>query len=270
MEVPESLIDKKRNYEAGILYQNDCLLCTVLNEQVNKYNQKFLTPLKDLKFTIAAYKLLDKKLAKCVSKCGSEFWSPIKTLNFSFVENIKDTTIIEIIKNLFFSKFETLKISFEISTLGSLSFKNYAKYFLRIMPKATKQLVMYGITISRRHFEAIFHTINHLENLEFEVCKIDSYNLRLREDLDFKVKSLSFLSSGEVSNSNWLAHPDRFDAILKAFSKCSLKKSLRLVDIKWCYIHQDIARSMFFKHNLTDIEVCGLYDKNYKIYSFIL
>ncbi|CAI2378148.1 unnamed protein product [Moneuplotes crassus] len=138
------------------------------------------------------------------------------------------------------------------------------------MHRVSKELVLYGLTINRRHFEAIIHNTSHLERLEFYICKIDSEGLRFRTDLDYKVKVLSFISSGEVSNSNWLVHPVRFEYILNAIANCSLKTSLQLIDIKWCFIHQDNAENMFLKHNLRNIKVFGLYDKNYKIYSFIL
>lgn len=149
----------------------------------------------------------------------TKFWSPIRTLTLSFIDNKKEKLMKKVIKSVYFRRYECLRISFEITALGSLEFRYYAKEFLSIMWRVNRELVLYGMTIGKRHFEQIFNNTSHLERLEFYICKIESQDVRFRKDLDYNVKVLSFISSGEVSNSNWLVHPPRFESILKAISQ---------------------------------------------------
>ena len=87
-------------------------------------------------------------------------------------------------------------------------------------------------------------------------------NVRCSSSLDFhttdkyKTKFLSFYNWGNDSkNSDWKAHPDMFENIVEAISKCGLKDSLETFDIQGCQLDKKTIQEMFNKHKMSNISV---------------
>ena len=82
----------------------------------------------------------------------------------------------------------------------------------------------------------------------------------LSSDVDFSgpVYTTSYLSFRGVGNRNaneWKAHPERLKRVLKAVSQCSLKDSLKTLDVFACDVEAKQVEEMLREFELNDVKV---------------
>ena len=83
----------------------------------------------------------------------------------------------------------------------------------------------------------------HINTLVIDTCFIDSevYDI---EDCEHSIKDLYLLSVGHAELANWKANPKRFQGLVKALFRTSLKKNLEHLSIWNCQYEISSAKKL--------------------------
>ena len=111
------------------------------------------------------------------------------------------------------------------------------------------------------------HTKESLERSVKASCNAERIHIRwskieLDAEFDFsgpnyKASYLSFAYWGSYSDTwdGWTESPSRFEKIVKAISKCRLKDTLKVFNMKSIGITSDAVRKIFSDHGMTTISI---------------
>lgn len=124
-------------------------------------------------------------------------------------------------------KIEDLLICYGTETKSVLSLSKYYSLFIPLLSATVKRVRIDNLKISQSEFENIISSCYLVEELNFDMCDIDSENAQFDSTLFYKMKSLCFGKSGYGKWSNWKKNPKKFKGILKAISGCLLKNKLK-------------------------------------------
>ena len=89
----------------------------------------------------------------------------------------------------------------------------------------------------------------------FKACQID-----LSSDIDlsgpeYKTTYLSFWETGNKKVNEWKTHPERLKRVIKAISLCSLKDSLKILNVRLCDVAVKTVKEMLNEFKLDGIQV---------------
>ena len=75
-----------------------------------------------------------------------------------------------------------------------------------------------------------------------------------------RIETIIFNGSGDSEHSNWDEYPDRFANIICAFSKCSLKQSIKEIDMRRCgSMNREKAKAVLKKYGMEHVQVDDKY-----------
>ena len=108
---------------------------------------------------------------------------------------------------------------------------------------------------SKEGFENIVRASSNSNWVEFSICQID-----LSSDIDFsgpeyKTSYLSLWWIGNQAENDWKNHPDRLKRVLKAISMCSLKDSLKTMNIRNSGFDIKTVEDMLTEFKLGNIKI---------------
>ena len=104
------------------------------------------------------------------------------------------------------------------------AFHLYSSGFAKVFPKVSHIINISSFQFKRREFERLIHYASQCKHLTVSGCLVDSLGMRLRKDIDYKLKKLDFYHTGVVSK--WRRTPQKFTSILQAISLTKLRSSL--------------------------------------------
>ena len=93
------------------------------------------------------------------------------------------------------------------------------------------------------------------DRIVFNLCQID-----LSSDIDlsgpeYKTTYLSFMQVGELKENDWENHPERLKRVIKAISLCSLKDSLKTINVCCSNVKVETVEEMLKEFKLDGIQV---------------
>ena len=93
------------------------------------------------------------------------------------------------------------------------------------------------------------------DRIVFNLCQID-----LSSDIDlsgpeYKTTYLSFMQVGDRKANDWKNHPERIKRVIKAISMCSLKNSLKTINVYKSDVEVKTVEEMLKEFKLDGIQV---------------
>lgn len=132
----------------------------------------------------------------------------------------------------------------------------YINYLLPVLPKVSREVYINMMDLDIKSFESFIKSSCNTERVILSYCR-----LSLDESYDFKLSIgaystsyLSFYHCGKASKEPWYKNPEKFENIVDAISKCSLKNSLKQINIKDCHLKKRFVMEMFMERGM-EIEV---------------
>ena len=149
---------------------------------------------------------------------------------------------------------------FNLISNSQICINNYLECLKEIATKTTRTFCVCNSYITTNEFIEIVCSSKNTMNVHFR-----DDTIFLDEEFDFgntmerwKIKYLGFFLSGESKRSDWVSHPNRFENLISAISRClPLRKSWKVLGIGSCGISREFALSICSKFKLDDIEVIG-------------
>ena len=115
---------------------------------------------------------------------------------------------------------------------------------------------MDGFVIQKEEFEEIVKKSKHLKTLFLSRCTMDfDDKLDFGEDLEYRLKNIDFFLTGNSSYSNWSDNFPRFERIIDAISRCSLKKSLKQIGLSNCHTKVNTPIDFREQYGITKIRI---------------
>ena len=101
------------------------------------------------------------------------------------------------------------------------------------------------------------------DRIVFHLCQID-----LSSDIDlsgpeYKTTYLSFWWIGDRKENDWKNHPERLKRVIKAISLCSLKDSLKTLNVRLSDVEVKTVQEMLKEFKLEAIQV--IEDKTFSL-----
>ena len=112
--------------------------------------------------------------------------------------------------------------------------------------------------ISDSSFQSIIKYCHNTSTVVLSGCKFDLDSLSFLGP-SYSIKTLDFIYSGDRYSNNWKEEKNKFRAIVKAISECTLKDSLKQLSIKHWGIKREMAKQTLEQYGLYDVYV----DYNY-------
>jgi len=106
----------------------------------------------------------------------------------------------------------------------------------------------------------------HITHIGFYEWDLDTKNFHLLNNIDYKIKYLSFDGWGIRLMYNWPANEEYFLDILTAIAKCSLKKSLKRIKIPYWGIKKQTCNKILKLSKLKKVMVDGYASSTYNSY----
>ncbi|CAI2359461.1 unnamed protein product [Moneuplotes crassus] len=129
------------------------------------------------------------------------------------------------------------------------------------LPNVTKEIYLRRLEFQSSEVETIFRHSTQTQRLIFRLCKIHT-----KQNMNFvpgktNITYLSFDSCGCSSVCmEWDTHPERFEYIVEAISKSSLKDTLKTLNINICKISSAKVEEMMTTHGMTKVKVVEEYN----------
>ena len=93
----------------------------------------------------------------------------------------------------------------------------YMQNLTKCLPKVWKEASFWNFKINCSQFESLMKACKNTEMLSFKVCQINlDNNIDLDDTIDYKIKVLNFLATGNKQRSNWKSNKHRLENIVKA------------------------------------------------------
>ena len=89
----------------------------------------------------------------------------------------------------------------------------------------------------------------------FEDCKLPGEQITLDSKVNSNIHRLVFYDTGKRENSNWEDYPERFENLMRAVSKSSIKESLKVIEIEDCGVTIDKGELIMESLGMDDVEV---------------
>ncbi|CAI2378849.1 unnamed protein product [Moneuplotes crassus] len=150
------------------------------------------------------------------------------------------------------------------------SFKYFARNFSEIAGKVTDMIQIKSYRISRKFLPRILSSASHISNLIFYECSLDTSNIKFPNGIQYRIETLNLTKCGMKECSDWKNNPSGLDSILKAVSKCSLKKSLRTILLHFSGLEIEEIQKMIEANELKGIIIKGSISSFYSTYQFTL
>ncbi|CAI2387701.1 unnamed protein product [Moneuplotes crassus] len=149
--------------------------------------------------------------------------------------------------------------NFGINYGKEVNIKYYLKGLKSIMPNVFKENYLFWLIIDSDDLEQIVKLSANSERLVLSHCKISTKpSLDFSISTPYKTQFLGFQYSGSKpwhTEMDWSNHPDRFENIIAGIKNCSLKDSLKIINIHKCGITVSQVESLLLSHNLSHISV---------------
>ena len=99
------------------------------------------------------------------------------------------------------------------------------------------------------------------DRIVFQLCQID-----LSSDIDlsgpeYRTTYLSLWQIGNRAENDWKGYPERLKRVIKAISECSLKDSLKTLNVRGSDVPVETVEEMLKEFNLDGIQVIEDYIK---------
>ena len=123
----------------------------------------------------------------------------------------------------------------------------------------TKEVFIYRWYHSKQSLERVFKASYNSSRLVFRYSKLD-----WDSDFDFsgpeyKTTYLSFCEWGNGHHNNWSTNPEKLGGIIKAISLCSMKDSLKTLNVYDCGVSVQKVEEMLSTYGMTNIQLCEIW-----------
>ena len=102
---------------------------------------------------------------------------------------------------------------------------------------------------------------SHLPTIIIEEWNIDMENISFKNKIDYQIQTFNFWRCGHPFHSNWKAYGFHLLHLIRAINNCSLKNSVKHIDIEAWYIQPNIIKDWSHYYQLRNIEIVGTYDE---------
>ncbi|CAI2378021.1 unnamed protein product [Moneuplotes crassus] len=104
-------------------------------------------------------------------------------------------------------------------------FDPYQKMVIKFIPKVIKAFILTDFEISAKGIQNVFLAGRHLNSLSISSCKINQEGIALKQDIEYKIKELSFSGCGMTSEWTY-SGVVKFEELMASISKTNLRTSL--------------------------------------------
>ena len=108
---------------------------------------------------------------------------------------------------------------------------------------------------SKEAFEKTFKASANWDRVVFCESQIDLSSEIDLSSPDYNTSYLSFFGVGELNENSWSSHPERLERIIKAISLCSMKDSLKIINVCGWGIEAKEVEEMLGKYKLDNVQV---------------
>ena len=124
--------------------------------------------------------------------------------------------------------------------------------------KVTEQVYLNYMEFKPEEVEEIIKGSSQSKELILRTCKLHTKKgMDLSSNNHYLTQYLSFVNceyNSDVS-MEWDKYPERFEHIIEAISKCTLKTSLKKINICGCKISKETVEGLLKKYSLDNIQV---------------
>ena len=119
----------------------------------------------------------------------------------------------------------------------------------------SKEVYLRCFKFSKEAFEATMKASANSDRIVFQLCQ-----LGLSSDIDlsgpeYKTTYFSLWKIGDQKENDWKTHPERLKRVIKAISLCSLKDSLKTLNVRSSNVAVKTVEKMLKEFNLDSIHV---------------
>ncbi|CAI2377605.1 unnamed protein product [Moneuplotes crassus] len=150
------------------------------------------------------------------------------------------------------------------------NFDSYTRNFNKISQFVLNEVEIFWMKISRKNIETIIHRSSGIGRVIFHQCYLETQGLAFKDTIDYKIQHLGFFGSGASQYSNWGDSNEGFENIINAISNCSIKSSLKSLDLRLCQICGKNIRPILERYKIRKIVVSWNHKNEGKYYRLIL
>ena len=119
----------------------------------------------------------------------------------------------------------------------------------------SKEIYLRYFKFSKEAFEKTIKSSASSDRIVFQACQID-----LSSDINllgpkYATTYLSFMGVGNRKENDWKNHPERLKRVIKAISACSLKDSLKTLNVYYSDVALKTVEEMLKEFKLDGIQV---------------
>ncbi|CAI2379254.1 unnamed protein product [Moneuplotes crassus] len=138
-----------------------------------------------------------------------------------------DRMVKYVLENAFPTQVGKLKInSYFYAIDRSLLFRYYSYSVIKVIPKVTETITLHKFIINKQDFQRIMSNCQHLQEIEFSCCTIDSIDAKFRSRSDCRLNTINFYGCDKEKFSDWFKTPSKFFSILEALAATTICNSL--------------------------------------------
>ncbi|CAI2377555.1 unnamed protein product [Moneuplotes crassus] len=233
----------KRRYEQTLVSKENNInesLKKLLVEEFDLYNRNYASPnmLRYKRYALfqGTFQGLPSFLIKRFKKLQkTRFYSKdLEALELEMFGRKKKKNICDGMNSINVKQIKDCYVDDEVENSYFPMDRNIFTLLIKLTPKIQKNLHLYSITLSKRQLEILFNSVNNLNVLCLNFCKIDTKNIKIWSQRRPRLDQLWIENCWESYETSKTTHID-LESIMVCISKSSLKSTIGLILLEWNY-----------------------------------
>ncbi|CAI2377461.1 unnamed protein product [Moneuplotes crassus] len=223
-----------------------------MNKSMDINTLNFIKSLKIMKTFMSLYNIDPKKLIECKKNLvqGASF-TIIKIFDLELKHRKEIQKLTKILKP---RKIETLVLEGKRNTLYKHHENPDISRITQLTPLVTKRVCISKLRLTKSQFSRIISSSRYSRTVEFAHCAIDSEDMKINEDLEFKTECMNFRGCEIEEASDWGNHPERVSSIIEGIAKSGLARSLKTLFLGACGLTKEQIQNFLETYSLVGVE----------------